>query len=768
MNETPISSLRDFLRIFLRNAWVFSLCGILGAIAGAFLGAQQNDTYFARTELLLEMPDEPFVEVVSPSSDNSLDSIVVQTQIEVVRSYTNLESVVERLDLANDADFLGEGSDDGFFIDNFIAMTRSWARIGVDWMRTHFGSALQPNDGWIGISSKDQAIEVIDKGLSVYQKGLSRIITVEFSALDPEIAAAVPNAVAEAYIDRLNQLTSSRTGATADWLQKHVNEVRAKLEAYEEQISELRTAAGTGAPGESLTQRQDYILLMERLIEARGQLAAARARLEAAQQLRNNKDSLQSMSSVLDSPAILNLKEQEAEVLRQRAMLSTEFGPRHPLVAENRTELGELQMKIEQEITRVFNSLRTTVRSFQNEVASIEAELTRVQDTARENQTLGVTLAGLEREAEATRELYNDIKRRSLDAQQGMELVRTGASVLSPAQVPLAPNSPASILFVLAGLAAGSVVGFGAIFVREQLDGNIRSSTELEQILGCSCVAIVPRLPSSKQKSVFPAGKRRCALLQNRFIEAINLMASHVHLATQQHGASTDPDQRAGQTLLLSSALPSEGKSTLAVGMAVAVARLGLRVVLVDTDLRFPRVAKQLGISRGHGLLGALAMPERHLEFTHQMRSAKMHVLACSYPVPAPHEVLASSHFCALVTNLRMTYDLVIFDAPPLLGLAELPFLLRLADDVLLVARWGYTPTETIKQARLLICKHGRGPSACVLTQVPSKRYRHYGDGDSGSVADEYHRYFQGAEVSKHGDTWKDRLGAGGMGAGAA
>jgi uncharacterized protein involved in exopolysaccharide biosynthesis/Mrp family chromosome partitioning ATPase len=384
-------------------------------------------------------------------------------------------------------------------------------------------------------------------------------------------------------------------------------------------------------------------------------------------------------------------------------------------------------------------------------VAEIEAESERTGEAMQTilEQRLAAGLGAgkgasrlreLEREVAGNGQTYTGLLRRQMEIRDQQANIAPDARILSLAIPPDRPSSPNPILFVFPALIVFSICGSLLAVVRERLDRGLRCERDVADALGIPCIGLVPQLPRS-------ALARPCHCLLNKpftaYTEAIRSAVATLLLADTQH---------APMTVLISSSVPGEGKTTLAASIAVYAAHLGRRVLLVDFDSRHPSDLRQL-----HGKTDRFVGDFRDrspAELIHHLRDLNLDYLPMPRSSVDPLALFAGEHVQILMRHLRESYDCVFIDGPPLLGITEARLLAPLADKCLFVVKWDSTKREVAQKALSLLGHPLRTEKGCaleisaVVTQVNLKKHAAYHYGDVAETPAKYNKYrFDSAEV---------------------
>lgn len=357
------------------------------------------------------------------------------------------------------------------------------------------------------------------------------------------------------------------------------------------------------------------------------------------------------------------------------------------------------------------------------------------QSVRSEGQETVVDPRELQSRAAGSRQLYANLLQRQKEIREQQELIKPDVNILSLASPPTRPSSPNPILFMLPALIAFSICGGLLAVVLERLDGGLRSEREINDALGISCVGLVPRIP---QKHLADLGEYLRAEPFSPYTEAIRSAVAALRLA--------EPG-RAAKVVLISSSVPKEGRTTLALSIAVYVASLGRRVLLLDFDWRRDPKLRDFGDEAENGVFDLIRQHGSQTESIQHIGDLGLHYLPMPRSESDPLAMFAHERVLPLLRKLRENYDSVIIDGPPVLGAGEVGLLASMVDRVLFVVKWGGTRRELACNA-LDLLRDTRGvdqnytdPTA-IVTQVDLERHAGYRYGDIGECLLKYRQYY--------------------------
>ena len=518
-----------------------------------------------------------------------------------------------------------------------------------------------------------------------------------------------------------------------------MQELRGQVESSERAVEEYRREHGLiQGKGNTVTEQQ-VSEINTQLILARTKTAEAEARLRQIRSLVESEDGVESAVNVLASPLISRLRERETDVARREAEMATELGPRHPKMINIRAELEEVRAKLSTEVEKIVRASRNELEVARIRERTLERNLRDIEaKTAKVNTAQG-RLRVLEREAAANRTLFDTFLARWKETGRQEEIQQADARILSHAQVPRAPSSPRKLRIVAVAFAFSLFLGVVLVFLVEQLDSGFRSSDQVERAAGVSTLSLIPLLSKLRLKRHSPVD-----YVLNKpassFAESLRTLYTGVLLSSAGSPA---------KSILVTSSLPEEGKTTICVALARLLARSGRKVLLVDADLRRSQVARMLNLPNHAGLVQILGGGgESFKDVVQRDEGSGLHMLSTgSTSVTNASDLLESTTMRRLLEALRGVYDVVVIDSPPVHLVSDSRILAGMADRTVFVVRWSKVRREVALLGLRRIVESGANVAGVVLSMVNVRRNARYAYADSGyyygyGSSRKYRRYY--------------------------
>ena len=594
-----------------------------------------------------------------------------------------------------------------------------------------------------------RVLERFQGRLTIDPVSRSRLVNVRFDSNDAQLSARIANTLAENYIDQNLDARWKATQKATDWLSQQLVGVKAKLEKSEEQLQDY--AQRNGLVFRETDKGTSENVANERLQQLQEELTKAQAERyekEAVYRLVQAGD-YGSLPGVVENKLIQDLSERLAELKRQFADLSTKFNPEYPRVKEIQSQINEIEATLKEERQRVADKIANEYLAAVRRESLVKQALDEQQKQVNLIAEKAVQYNILKREVDTNRQLYEGLLQRLKEAGVSASLKASNIRIVDSATPPARPAKPEIPLNLAVTTLLGLGLGISAAFLQERLDDTLKGADDVERLFGLPALALIPavhhlngngpsvrrlldhsKLLRSRQNGtasntcacwhrIDQGGKRHAAL-----VEAFRSLRASVLLSTADHPPGS---------LLITSTQPGEGKTTVATNLAISLAQLGQRVLLVDADLRFPSLQRLFCIRENLGLVSYLTGQEDWRTAVCPSGSPGLDLLPCGPVPPNPAELLSSKSMGAFLGSAKSEYAFVILDSSPLLTLADSRILASLVDGVLLVAKSGATPREQIRQSQSGIRSAGANLIGVVLNNVTLHTNGYYGLGIYGS-----------------------------------
>lgn len=602
---------------------VVLLCVLVGLLAAAISYFATPARYKAETTLALDARKLQVLPTESVISPLPQDSPVLRTELDIIGSRSMAERVLQKL--RKQASAGDEGSNIG-------------DRLGDD------PDAERP------LPSDPQTKRDVDRLLDnvrVVNDGRSYTIYIDYYAPDAGYAARVANAYGESYIDYQIDQQTSATRRVSEWLGERLVSLRTKLEESEKAANDFRQQAGLVDTGGVSLQSQQISRLNDELAALHGRMAASVARLETAEQMRAQNDSL-GLQEVLASPMIQALRTEQARVDRAVADIDQSGATMNAQLPQLLSQQASLKQQVEDEVTQVINALRNEIVVNSKEEEGLQANLKDIQSAMSKTSQAQVQLSQLDREAAANRVLYESYLSRYKQTIEQDGIATAEARLISRAMPSPRPTSPDAKLWAIAGLVFGICGGIAAALLLNYTDKSVHSPAQLEAKFGLPIIGRIPKISrhevvATSSLSHFPTD----------FRAAIADLQAYLRLSTDR-----------ARVVAVTSASNGEGKSFIVANLARSLAGTGVRTAILETNLRHPTLSQQFAAQTSAHLAQYVTSDLSVDDIIQRDPASMVDMVIAEASDVTPEFILGSRRFATLIEELRRRYDLVLIDGP--------------------------------------------------------------------------------------------------------
>jgi capsular exopolysaccharide synthesis family protein len=720
--EVGDTSLTEALATLRKRRWLLILAVILGAGYGAYKAYTQPKLYQATGTIQVHNGASNEYKL-DANSDYDDQQTKMDTEVAILKSDALLYTVAHEMNLANNTDFSGvpPGSH------------RSLDDPGV---RASVVGSLQGN-------------------LQVSIVPQTEMINISYSSLSPKLSADIVNKVIDDYRQWSYQTPVESTRRVSQWLSGQLEELKAEVEQTQKQIMDLQRKLGTLGYDSSHNQLQSSL---EELLTAEGTAKVARINAESRYRMVASMDPNTIEGSIETTPGTMpgelnllrgQLAAAKANYQQLTAQSPLGLGPNHPQVKALQAQIGELTKEIDTEQNRMELQAKETYLAAKAAEDKTEQELDARKAEAYQQGDDLVQLTILQREFEQNRTLYDGLEQRlrTAEVQAGLEALEV--DVVDQALPPVSPTMRPPSSIILSTTVIYLMGGIVIAFILEGLDTGLHNIQEIETVMEMPSLAIIPqaRRADVEQMAAMSTPERNIHVLtqpKSQFTEAFRALRTSLLLAT----AGQPP-----KFILFTSAMPSEGKTTMATNLACILAQSGVPVLLLDADLRRSNIHHRFGLTGKLGLTTVLAGTSTLEEAVQRVPEAPNMDILPSGPVPPfPTEMLSSEAMRALMERLGKVYTHVVIDSPPVLSVTDAVVMGRMVDAVVLVVRHGKESKNVMRRARDILARSGAPVAGLVLNAVDVNSPDYYG----------YYGYLGYSYGNVDGDTWETQPSAAG------
>lgn len=688
--------IRQYMRIAIRWRYL-----ILGSIVGALLlglvvTLLMTPKYTASSTIEISREANKVTDFQGVEREASVaDQEFYQTQYGLLKSRSLSERVATQLRLI----------DDPKFYKLFSFSSRDPAFNIVNGRFPAAGRATRQRE----------AGEILLRRLGIDPTRLSRLVTINFTSPDPAFSARVANAWADNFIQTNLERKVQATSYGRNLLQGQLAQLKDKLDESQRQLVGYASAQkiinlpAQSGDGKSTAERSIVADDLASLNAALAQATADRIQAEARFRQAGGPGS---SSEALRNVAINNLRQKRAELAADYDRLMTQFEPGYPAAKAIQVQIQQLDRSISREEARVSGSLRADFNQAVERERVLMAKVDQLKLNFLDLRRRSIQYNIYQQEVDTNRALYDGLLQRFKEIGVAGGVGVNNISIVDPADVPQKPSSPRLILNLVLSILAGSIVGALLAFAFEQIDEAIADPAEVERRLGLPLLGSVPKLASGTPKE---------ALLDRKSELVDAYLAVQTNLAfTTEHGVP--------RSFAVTSTRPAEGKSTTALALATTLARAHRKVILVDGDMRSPSVHHLGGVGHERGLSNFLSGEDEIGALVFQMKELGFMAMSAGPIPPNAAELLTGNRLSLLISRLLDSYDNVVIDSPPVMGLADAPLIASRVEGVIYAVESHGIRASVVKTALGRLASANARVIGSVLTKFESRK-AHYGYG---------------------------------------
>ena len=719
-------SIRELLHILARYKWVLLAMAVLGLAAAVVFSLTSTPVYQATTVLQIDRATQrvvQFAKDIDPFQES--DTLILQTQYELLRSRSLAERVVDDLHLdspSGQSAGVAPGAPVSAAVP--VAVGAASAPQGNWWdsIVTGYDRLGKPSVSDQALLGREAVLGRFAKALTVEPVRNSRLVKVKFKDANAAHAARVSNVIAQTFISLGMERRTQSSDYAKSFLEDQIKVTKAKLELSER-------ALNTYAKDNSLlTLDEKTNVINQTYTDYSSAIASAELeRVKAEAIYIGVAANPAGATQVLENKTVQTYKEQRAKIEAEYLSNLATYKPEFPKMLQLKAQMKEIDQLIKTETASVVASIKGRFDAAKKQEDQLRARLQATRKEVLIAQDKNVNMNLLKREVDTNRQLYDGLLQRIKEVGVTSGVTSNNVSVVDNATTPLFPVSPNFLLNAGIGLLVGLLLGMGFVVLREQLDDSVHDAVTIETKLGLALLGIIPMVKKKEQRTTL-------ALLavddpRSMFAEAYRSMRTALQFSTAEG---------APRRLMVTSSVKGEGKSTTALALAINFAQLGERVLLIDADLRNPSLHKAVSRSNENGLSTYLSGDTRMVELIQTVDIPNLAVMTAGRHPPNPVDLLMGPRLMELFERAEaMGFERIVIDAPPILGIADSIVLGNQVQNILFVVKSGETRLSSIRDALRRLRLSGLVPLGVALTRVGStSSYGYYYNYYGGSYGD--------------------------------
>ena len=718
-------NLRDYWKVIRKRRWTITAFFLIVVITTAVATYTMKPIYRGTTSVQINKENPQIVDFKEIFAVNTMDLDYYQTQYKILESRTLARRVIQAMHLGEHPEFLPKPG----------SPFQKWRSETLDSLASIFSflsssNNSNPSKDFPGSTETGRETGLINGflgRLKIEPVRNSRLVKVHFDSGDPQLSPRVANALAQNYIQQNLENRFTSTQQAKEWLTGQLEDLKAKVERADETLQ----AFGSKHDIISLDEKEN--VTMQRLTELNEALTKAESERMAKEALfRQAKDvHSDSMPSILENKLIMDLKQSSVQLEAQYMKLSETYKPGYPEMVRLKTQMDSVQKRLDTETSKIIIGIRNEYESSLRKENLLRQAFEQQKHKAMEMKEKAIQYNILKREADTNRELYKSLLQRMKEAGVAAGITASNIQIVDQAEFPIKPFKPNKQLNLLLAAVVGLFLGVGLAFFFEYLDNTVKTPEDVE-LARLPSFGMVPEISYDRKKRMekgasYPVELITHAHPKSMLSEAYRNIRTSVLLSF-----SGKPPKR----IAITSPNPAEGKTTTVVNTAIALSQTGAKVLIIDADLRKPRMHKVFNDENDTGLSNFLS-GNADLESVIKKTEVPNLSYIQSGPIPPnPSELIGSSLFKSMIETLSELFDHIIIDSPPILGFADSVILSVSVDGIILVVLGGKTPRETLQRAKEVLHQVNAKILGVVINRVDIHR------SDYGSYYYRYHYYY--------------------------
>jgi len=736
-------NLREYLIILRKRMWTIIACFLIVVVATVIGTYTVRPVYRATATVQIGKENPQIVDFREIFQVSAWDTDYYQTHYQILASRNLARRVVDTLKMAEHPEFLPEPETSLQKLKSNILNTLFKLKSNIK--NFFFGLITTNKDSSHNKNLSDDSSEELSKDPSSADKDSpetlreillinqfirqlkiepvrnTRLVNIHFDSYYPELASRVPNTVATTYIQMNLDNRFNATEQAEQQLNKQLEVMRAKVETADEALQDF------GAKHDFIfLDEKERNVTLQRLSDLNEALAKAESERMSKEALykQTRQSNFDAIPSILENKLIQELKQNYLQLEVQYTKLSEIFKPEYPEMVRIKKQMEIVQKRLDAELNKCIHSIKNEYEFCLRRESLIRAAFEQQKAKATEMQQKAIHYNILKREADTNRELYKNLLQRMKEAGIQAGITASNIQVVDQAELPTHPYKPNLRHNIKYAAMIGLLLGLGLAFFFEYLDNTIKTPDDLEQLIRLPSLGMVPELSFEKRRQlergvVYPVELITFGHPKSMLSEVYRNIRTSILLSF-----SEGPPK----TLVVSSPRPMEGKTTTAINMAIAFSQTGAPVLIIDGDMRKPRVHTIFKGGNGVGLSNFLSGNAELNSVIHKTDMPNLYYIPSGPIPPNPSELLGSNLFKNMVQFLRKKFDHIILDSPPVLSFVDSLVLSNSVDGVVLVVLGGKTPKEALRQSKSALLQVNAKILGVVINRVDIHRNGYYYD----------------------------------------
>jgi capsular exopolysaccharide synthesis family protein len=684
--------------------------------------------YQASSSLLIESEETNVISIEQIYGLDASKKEYLETQYEILKSRHIASKVVDKLNLGENPTFTAYLDHEPYIIDTAKESIKNL----LTFLPRHDSISLSEVE--LKQRRREKLVSIFLENLTISPVPNTQVVKISYTSESPALAAEISNTVADVYIENYLEAKFEMTSKATSWLNESLAGLREKLERSEQKLAEFyereQLVNLDGVVGLASEELQG---LSEQLLEAENRLKQTQIIYNQVQGFNGDPAELADMPAVQNHPSVQNVKKAELEALSNVSELSEVYGPKHQKMISAKAELASVKQTLINQVRSLISGINSEYRQAESQVNSLRISVERAKEEFRKLTTLESKRKILQREVETNQQLYDSFFTRLQETNEVDGFETANARVLDKATIPTKPLKPNKSLILVATFIVSTGFGMFVAIVLDFLNSGIRSVGDVERKLGQQMMGLIPWQPHRKNEHLplrvfFDSGN-------HVFSEALRTLRTSIQLLDLTGNK---------KVLMVTSSVPKEGKTTVAINLAFAMGQLG-KTLLIDADLRKPSIAKRFDLPGFQpGLTNLVAGTHEIGDCLYKDVQSNVDVLTAGSKTQNPQELLLSDAFQATIEKLKDLFEHIIIDTAPTQAVSDAIIVSKYTDNLLFVVKADATNEKVVSNSLERFMSIGKRIDGVILNQVNVKK-----SGSSDAYMGYYDQYGYGVHVPK-------------------
>jgi capsular exopolysaccharide synthesis family protein len=720
-------NLRDYWKVIRKRRWTIIASFLIVVITTAVGTLTMRPIYRGTTAIQINKENPQIVDFKEIFAVNMMDMDYYQTQYKVLESRSLARRVIQSLKLSEHPEFLPKPE----------TPFQKWKSNLLNPVFGLFTSSNKNSNGEKDPSESEKETSLVNQflgKLKIEPIRNSRLVKIHFDSNYPELSGQVPNTLATNYIQQNLESRFIATQQAKEWLTGQLEDLKAKVERADEALQAF------GSKHDIISLEENENVTMRRLTELNEALTKVESDRMAKEALfKQTKDrNSDSIPSILENKLIMDLKQAYIQLEAQYMKLSETYKPEYPEMLRLKNQMQTIQKRLDGEISKIIAAIRNDYELGLRREALLRQAFEQQKAKVMEMKEKAIQYNILKREADTNKELYKGLLQRMKEAGISAGIMASNIQVVDQAEFPTRPHKPNKQLNLLLAVVVGLFLGVGLAFFFEYLDNTVKTPEDVEQLIRLPSFGMVPEISYERKKRMekgtsYPVELVTFGHPKSMLSEAYRNIRTSILLSFPE---------KPPKKIAISSPNPAEGKTTTVINTAIALSQTGARVLIIDADLRKPRVHRVFNEENGVGLSNFLSGHAALESIIKKTDIPNLYYIPSGPIPPNPSELIGSNLFKSMMQSLGERFDHLVLDSPPVLGFADAIILSTSVDGIILVVLGGKTPRETLQRAKEVLHQVNAKILGVVINRIDIQR------SDYGYYYYRYH-YYYGKERKK-------------------